>query len=110
MSTVGQSRIPGGKTAAAIFLAFVALALFAMVNQPGGPVAETTGTVESIGFVPSDSGPPPQVASVRLADGAVVQAEVLPGVLVQRGQIANVRVYRRVITGAQTYALFGPKR
>ena len=101
------AKIPGRKTAIATGVVMLALALFGMLNQPGGSVAEATGIVQSFAFLPSDVGAPPQTATVRLTDGATVQAQVLPGVLVQPGQVAIVRVYRRVITGAPSYELIG---
>ena len=97
--------VPGRKTTIVVFSAFLLIAIALTFNQPGGPVTETTGIVQAFAFIPSDVGAPPQVASVRLTDGAVVQARVRSGVLVQPGQIAKVRVYRRVITGAPAYEL-----
>jgi hypothetical protein len=75
------------------------------LNRPGGPVEETTGIVQSYGFLPRDTGPPHQVATVRLKDGMVVQAEVHAGVLVQANQVARLRVLRRVVSGAPSYQL-----
>ena len=98
-------KVSGRKVTVAIGIAFLALAAFSMLNQPGGPTEETTGIVQSYGFSPRDTGPPRQIATVRLTDGAVVQAEVLAGVLVQTNQVARLRVFRRVVSGAPHYQL-----
>jgi hypothetical protein len=104
---MGAAKIPGRKNAIAIGVVMLALALFGMLNQLGGPVVEATGIVQSFAFLPSDVGAPPQTATVRLTEGATVQATILSGVLVQPGQVVRVRVYRRVITGAPSYELIG---
>jgi hypothetical protein len=38
------------------------------------PLQRTSGIIQAFAFTPSDVGAPPQVASARLTDGAVVQA------------------------------------
>lgn len=70
-------------------------------------MAETTGIVESSGFVPSDIGPSSRVVSVRLSDGTLVQAEVSSPTLIRPGQVAKLRVYRRVLSGAPSYEVIG---
>ncbi len=86
---------------------FVGLGLLFSFNQPGGPTSETTGVVESSGFaVWGDTKAPAQVVTLRLAGGSTVQADVPPNVVVVPGQRARVRVYRRVITGTESYEVF----
>jgi hypothetical protein len=104
------ANVPGRKTTIAVFAVFLLMAIAFMFNQPGGPVTETTGVVQAFAFIPSDVGAPPQVASVRLTDGTVVQAQVRSGVLIQPGQVAKIRVYRRVITGTPAYELVDTKQ
>lgn len=88
-------------------LAFFAVAIpFSALNQPGGPVTEAKGVIQSFGSVPSDVGPPQVLATVRLEDGKLIQANVLPGRLAMRGQIAHVHIYRRVFFGAQSYEIY----
>lgn len=99
------ANVPGRKTAIVIFAVMLLIAIASMFNLGGGPVTETTGIVQAFAFIPTDGGPPPQVASVRLTDGALVQAQVRAGVLVQTGQVAKLRVYRRVMSGVPSYEL-----
>jgi hypothetical protein len=94
----------GRYTAIAVFSVMLALALAFTLNQSGGPVTETTGTVQSFWFVPRE-GAPLQSATVRLAGGEVVQARVPSGVLVQPGYPVKVRVHQRLITGAPSYEI-----
>jgi hypothetical protein len=100
----------GRKAAIAVFAALLLFAIALMFNQPGGPVTEASGIVQTFAFIPSDAGAPTQVASVQLTDGIVVQAQVQQGVLVQPGQVAKLLVYRRVITGTPSYELVGTER
>ena len=90
-----------------VIVFFVGLAILFGLNQPGGPVTETTGIVENIGSVPYDTKPPSRTVTVRLPGGASVQADVSPNVIVMRGEKARLRVYRRVITGTEAYELIG---
>ena len=88
-------------------LAFFAVAIpYSALNQPGGPVTEAVGIIETVGGVPSNVGPPGMIATVRLNDGTLVQANVLPGVGAQQNQIAHVRTFRRVFSGAQAYEVY----
>jgi hypothetical protein len=92
--------------AIAATVAATALAILLMLNAPGGPSEDKSGIIETYSFHPNDSGPPTQLATVRLSDGATVLAQVRPGVLVQPGYAARVRVYHRIITGTATYQLY----
>ena len=105
-----SAKIPGRKTTIGIGVVMLAMGLLFMLTQPGGPIEETTGVVQSFAFLPSDIGAPSQIATVHLTDGAIVQSQVPVGVLVQPGQIARVRVYRRVITGTRSYEVIGTEQ
>ena len=91
----------------ALFLGF---ALLLSLNQPGGPVFETTGVVQTSGFLPGETKPSAQIVTVRLAGGSTVQAEVSQNVLIVPGQTARVRVYRRTITGTEAYEVVGAEK
>ena len=84
----------------------LAIGIFSSLNQPGGPITETTGTIQASGFAPND-GPPTQLAAVQLQDGSVIQATVSSSVLIIPGQLARLRVYRRTLSGGQTYEVIG---
>jgi len=99
--------MPRPHSSTVIIVVLVACVLFSLLNQPGGPVEEVTGIVQSYGFLPNDSGPPPQTATIGLSNGMTVRAKVRSGVLLQPGQISKVRVYRRVITGTKAYEVVG---
>ena len=68
----------------------------------GGTATETTGTVQSVAYRPSNTGPSGQLASVLLADGSTVQAEVVTPKRALPGSPARVRVTTR-FTGAKYY-------
>lgn len=87
----------------AIIGVVVGLALLFSLNQPGGPTSEVIGVVQTSGFIPGETNPPAQLVTVRLAEGAIVQAEVPRNIHVSPGQTARLRVYRRVITGTAAY-------
>jgi hypothetical protein len=84
----------------------LAIGIFSLLNQPGGPITETMGTIQASGFAPKD-GPPTQLAAVRLQDGSVIQATVSSNVLIIPGQVARLRVYRQTLSGGQTYEVIG---
>ena len=89
---------------------FLGAALLFSLNQPGGPISETTGVVQTSGFLPGDVSPTTQIVTVRLAEGSTVQAEVPRSVLIVPGQTARLRVYRRTITGTQTYEVIASEK
>jgi hypothetical protein len=90
-----------------VIVATIAFAIALSLNQGGGPTVDTTGTVEASGYTPSDVGPPLQHATVRLSDGTVVHANVAGAMTVRPGQLAKVRIYRRVLTGGPNYEVVG---
>ena len=90
----------------AVFAFFAVAIPYSALNQPGGPVTEAVGIIESSGSVPSDVGPPGVIATVRLKDGTLVQANVLPGVVTQQNHVAHVRILHRVLSGAQAYEVY----
>jgi hypothetical protein len=97
-ASTGQ-YIAYGVIAAVIFSA-IALSL----NQLSGPIGDTRGIVESAGYLPATKVTPPvQRVSVRLGDGSLIQANVVGSVAVRPGQVARVRIYRRIITGGRNY-------
>ena len=101
---------PTGRIATYVVIAGVLIAIaWSALNQAGGPVQEVTGTIQSVGGLPStgETGPSAQLASVRLADGTVVQAVIVDPALVRPGQVGKVRVYRRVFSGARAYEVIG---
>jgi len=88
-------------------IAFFAIAIpYSLINQPGGPMTETVGIIESSGSVPSDVVPPSAIATVRLKDGTLIQANVVSGSVALRGQVAHVRILRRVLSGAKAYEVY----
>ena len=88
-------------------VAFFAVAIpYSLVNQPGGPMTEVVGVIESSGSVPSKVSPPRYLATVRLKDGSLIQASVVVGCVALRGQVAHVRVMHRVVSGAEVYEVF----
>jgi hypothetical protein len=90
----------------AVLVFFAVAILYSALNQPGGPVTEVVGIIETVGGVPSDVGPPGMIATVRLNDGSLIQANVLPGVSAQQSQVAYVHILRRVLSGAQSYEVY----
>jgi len=84
----------------------VAVVFFAM-NRPGGPTDDVVGIVQSAGGLPNDTGPSARFATVRIADGTIINAVILPNVTVRPGETARVRVYRRVVTGWPHYEIVG---
>ena len=88
-------------------IAFFAIAIpYSLINQPGGPMTETVGVIESSGTVPSDIGPPGVIATVRLKDGTLIQANVVSGGVALKGQVAHVHILRRVLSGAKAYEVY----
>lgn len=88
----------------------VALAAYAWISidKPGGPFTDTTGVVETVGRISGgEHAPSKLVATVRLADGASIQANVRPSVVAVTGQVATVRVSRRVFSGNNVYEIIG---
>ena len=90
----------------AIFAFFAVAIPYSALNQPGGPVTEAVGIIESSGSEPSDVGPPGVVATVRLTDGTLVQADVVSGVVAPKSHVAHVRIFQRVLSGAQAYEVY----
>jgi hypothetical protein len=90
-----------------VTLAIIAVVVMGFVytslNKAGGPVTETSGIVQSLGYVPSDTSPPFRLVTVRLSDGAIVQASVVDGIVVQPGQRAKMKVYRRTLSDTAAY-------
>jgi len=82
----------------------VVIFTLALTDRAGGPTAETFGVIQSTGFVLADT-PPRHVASIKLATGEVVQANINPGVSVRPGNTVRVKVYRRIISGTKTYGV-----
>ncbi len=91
-------------------VAIIAIFLIFSLDQAGGPVSDMRGVVEVSGYVPSGAGPAVQIASVRLADGTLVQATVDGSVTVHPGQLAHIRAYQRIITGARKYEVVSTAR
>jgi hypothetical protein len=87
-----------GGLALAGFIAF-------QFDRPSATSEHRSGLVESSGFVPNAYGPPTRRVAVRLADGSVVRVNFAGDALVSPGQIARIRVYRRLLTGIETYEL-----
>lgn len=92
----------------AIIIALLAAAVWISLDQPGAPFTDTTGVVETVGRISGgDNGPSKLLATVRLADGTLVHANVSPSVVTATGQVATVRVYRRVFSGNNVYQITG---
>ena len=82
--------------------------LWFSLDQATGPAAEVTGIVQTAGATPSgDLGPSAKLATVRLADGTLVQASVATATTPKPGQVAKLQVYRRLLSGAHTYQVVG---
>ena len=92
-------------------VAVLTIVIFGSLNHSGGPVKQVVGTVRSYGFVQND-GPPTKVVSVQLESGVVVQARSTTNLVVKSGDAVRVSVYRRMLTGSETFILVGlePKR
>ena len=80
----------------------ILVSLVVACDRGGGTVTETTGTVQSVAYRSSDTGPSGQAASVRLADGSTVHAEVVTAKRAIPGSSARLRVTTRS-TGAKYY-------
>ncbi len=85
-------------------LLFFAVAIpYAALDQRGGSVSETVGVIESFGVVGKYSS---VIAAVRLKDGSLVQAEVVPGATPLKGYIAYMRVYNRSFSNTKAYEIY----
>ena len=82
----------------------VGIFIIAKVDQPGGPVVEVIGIIQSTGYIETD-GPPRHVASIKLINGDVVQADIYPGIYVVAGNAARVNVYTRIISRVKAYKI-----
>ncbi len=92
----------------ATIITFLAAAVWISLDQPGAPFTDTTGVVETVGRISGgDHGPSKLLATVRLADGTLVHADVSPSAVTATGQVATVRVYRRVFSGKDVYQITG---
>ncbi len=87
-------------------LLLIAVFLYFSFNLPSGAVTETVGIIESVGGIPKKYGPTKIIVTVRLNDGAIIQAHVLSGVIAQKKQIAHVRVLRRLLSGTKVYEVY----
>lgn len=110
MSDSNGLSTAGKKVLLVVIAVVVALAALTWLNQPGGPVRETTGIVQALGNIPTDTGPPPKVAAVRLSDGTLGRASVFASAVVQPGQTARIKVYRRVLSGTESYEIIATER
>ena len=81
----------------------IAIAIVMGLNQPGGPIREVKGRVESSRYLPQQRGPAVQLAAVRLHDGSLVQATVISTIAAKAGDLATMRVYRPVVLGGEKY-------
>ena len=81
----------------------IAMVIAMALNQPGGPVREVKGVVESSRYLPQQAGPAIQIAAVRLPDGLFVQATVIKTIAAKPGDVATLRVYRPVFAGPEKY-------
>ena len=89
-----------------VAVAVITMVIFGSLNYPGGPVKQAVGIVQSYGFVQNE-GPPTKVVSVQLPSGAVVQARSTTNLVVKSGDAVRVDVYRRFLTGSETFILVG---
>ena len=89
-----------------IFVLLIVVAIpFSALNQPGGPSSEAEGIIASWRSVPTDSGRARVVATIRMADGSHVEAAVVSGVNPPTGNVARLRVLRRLISGTKVYEI-----
>jgi hypothetical protein len=88
-------------TVVAGLIIFVAAVM--SMDQAGGPTTVFHGIVIGTGVVPTDTGPPRQVATVSLSDGAKVQARVSTPLIVSAGQSVRVNEYSGIMAGRKTY-------
>jgi hypothetical protein len=87
-----------------IVITFFAFAIpYSTLNQPTGPVAEAVGIIEAFGTVGKGSS---IIASVRLKDGTLIQAEATSKSMPLIGRIAHMRVYHRFISRAKVYQIY----
>jgi hypothetical protein len=83
-------------------LIFFALAIpYSALNQPSGHVGEAVGIIETL----SVTGKGHIITSVRLKDGALVQATLATKITPTIGQTAHMRTYHRVISKEKTYEI-----
>ena len=88
----------------------VAVAVLLSLVACGGeviPAREVSGTVKGTASSPVDTGPTGQVATVVLADGLQIVAEVHAPAMVSAGQRVRVRETTGAVTGAKTYEVIG---
>jgi len=107
MSEVGTVVKARKNVVLAIVAATLVAAALLSLNQRGGPATNVSGVVQSLGYVPTDTGPPSRLASVALSDGTIVQASVLANIQARPGQSVTVKVYRRVLSGSPSYEIIG---
>ena len=107
---MAQPNIPSSRFE--IILTWIVIAFFAVaiplysLNQPGGPVGETVGVIQSSGFLPSDIGPPAQIATVRLKDGSLIRARVVSDSPLRPGYVDHIHILHHVISGSDVYEIF----
>lgn len=96
------------KAVSALIVAGVILAAaLVSMNLAGGPFHDVVGTVQALSH--ANGGGRPQVATVALADGRVVQAAVMrPGDAVV-GQSVHVRVYHPFLSGDTDFEVLRTK-
>jgi len=87
-------------------LVLIAVFLYFSFNLPSGAVTETVGIIESVGGIPKKYGPTKIIASVRLNDGSIIQAHVLPGAIAQKERVAHIRILRRFLSGTKVYEVY----
>jgi hypothetical protein len=91
-------------------LLIIALFLYSSFNKPSGAITETVGIIESVGGIPKEHGPTKIIASVRLNDGSIIQAHVLPGAIAQKERVAHIRILHRFLSGTKVYEVYRTER
>jgi hypothetical protein len=107
MSDPAASQLKGQIARYGMAMVVIASAIWFSIDQPGEPIRETTGIIQSALPLANNTQPTTQVATVRLSDGSSVQANVILAARVSPGQVAKMRVYRKVLSGGQTYEIVG---
>lgn len=91
----------------AVFTLFIIAAfLYTAFNRPTGSLTYEVGIIESVGGIPKKYGPTKILASVRLNDGSIIQAHVLPGAIAQKNRVAHIRILHRFLSGTKVYEVY----
>ena len=83
--------------------------VWSLAKKADQPVQEMSGVIEAVtlGPVSTDHPTPERTAIIRLADGTILQAQIVTPAVVQAGQTAIIMVYERAFSATRTYEVVG---